>query len=253
MVSVMDIPVYYGLNDEKIDTHLLFSDELIAQFRADGAVVGSWTDVFTTSGLGPLDGAAPCVDAISNYLDDAFYYLSPCYRPTIGESELDFNKNAWIEALNLMGVKIVPELYQGVTVNIYAEPTKTESSRIGEFYTIPYLGQSPNVFGSTILTAGGVGNDANIICQSSALGVSNETNLYFRIYPNDFRDGDKLTLSGVIADVAYVRVKVGGMVQVGDIRLYTVGSVSVILETLDGDQVLHKNAVDGKTFNTLDI
>ena len=253
MVSVMDIPVWYGLQDEKVDTHLLFSDDLISQFRQDGAVVGSWTEVFNTSGLGPLDGSAPCVDAVSNYVDDAFYYLSPYYRPTIGDTELDFNKKAWIETLNLMGCKIVPELYQGVTVNIYAEPTKTESSRIGDFYTIPNLGQSPNVFGSTILTEAGVGNDCNIICQSAALGVSNETNVYFRIYPNAFRDGNKLKLSGVIADIAYVRVKIAGMVQVGDIRLYTTASVSVILQSMDGDGILHKSAVDGKEFNTLDI
>lgn len=252
MIAVMDIPCYYGLNDEKLDSHLVFSDDLISQFRADGAVVGQWTEVFNTSSLGPIDGAPGCVNAVSNYLDDALYYVYPNFRPAISEQELDDQSRLWIEAFNLMGVKIVPELYQGVNVPLYSEPTKTELSRIGDFYTAPSFSYSP-ISTAHIITAATHNDDFRVACNPASFGSPNQTELFFNVYPNAFRDKNKLTLSGITADVAYVWIIIGGYSVVGDIKLYTSASVRVILNTLDGDTVLHKDSIDGKEFNTLDI
>lgn len=252
MIAVMDIPCYYGLNDDKVESHLVFSDDLISQFRADGAVVGQWTEVFNTSSVGPIDGAPGCVNAVSNYLDDALYYVYPNFRPAVSAQEMDDQSRLWIEAFNLMGVKLVPELYQGVTVPIYSEPTKTESSRIGDFYTATDYNQSP-VGTAHIITAGNNSDDFRIDCNRAALGSPNQTQLFFNVYPNAFRDKNKLKLSGITADVAHVWIIIGGYTVVGDIKLYTSASVRVLLNTLDGDTVLHKDSIDGKEFNTLDI
>lgn len=254
MVSVMDIPLYYGLGDNKLDAHLLFSDELISQFRQDGAEVGRWVEVFNTSALGPLDGAPSVINAISNYLDDAFYYVAPNYRPALSAAETDVDSNMWIEALNLMGVKIVPDLYQGVTVPCYSEPTRDGTSLTSDFSTSINFNYNP-IATNHILTSGQNNDDFRISVSRPALGTPNTTNLFFNIYPNDFRDGNKLKLSGVTATVAYVWISIGGTTTIGagDFKIYTSGTVSVALTTLSGDTVQNKASLDNKEFNTLDI
>lgn len=251
MVSVMDIPLYYGLNDEKLDAHLLFSDELIQQFRNDGATMDQWTVVLDSASVGVLDGAAAAVDLVSNYLDDAFYYLSPYYRP-LAPDTIDYNVENWLKVLQLCGVKIVPELYEGASVPLYTEPTKSANSQIGSFFTIQRFSGNP-VFASDIFRATGKGNDCLIQCLRGALGSTNHVDISFYIYPNDFRDGNKLKFTDVTATCAEVYIRIGGLTAVGEVRLYTTAEVGVRLVSIDGNTVNHKELLDGKEFNTLDI
>lgn len=254
MVSVMDIPFYYGLG-WKADGHVLFSDALIDQFINDGAELNTEVTVFNTADIGVFDGAGAVINEISNYLDDSFYYIQPYWRPDVSESELAVATSRFkssIHLMQLLGIKVVQEPdMQGQSVDTYAEVTKAhEIGHIqvtSNYYSVPQVTVN-------VLESPEKGDDFVLQTSSPDVGSNGSTEIFYLIYSNDFRDGKTLTLSGVEGLIAQVRVTITGTIPLGTNNyVMTGGTVKVTLRSVNGDTFTNAAFLDGKEFNTLDI